>query len=108
MKKLLLVINLVFISPVVTGATATGRVISLQCGYAVATVIGEMGTTSNKIMQEALSKIDENNGAFVCLQAENGKIYVRLQSTDMSANDNKLVFTINTRSYEIEKTTYGR
>ena len=108
MKKLLLVISLAFISPTVTGATTTAQVISLQCGYAIATVIGEMGTTSNKIMQEALSEIDDNNGEFVCLQAGNGKIYVRLRSTEMSANDNKLVFTIDTLSYEIEKTTYGR
>lgn len=108
MKKLLLIISLVFISPVVTGATDTGQVISLQCSYAIATVLGEMGTTTNKVMQEALSGIDETNGEFVCLQAGNGNIYVRLQSTEMSANDNKLVFTINTRSYEIEKTTYGR
>lgn len=59
-------------------------------------------------MQEALTEIDDDNGEFICLQPGNGKIYVRLQSTEMSANDNKLVFTINTRSYEIEKTTYGR
>jgi len=108
MKKLLLVIILAFISPVVTGTTTTGQVISLKCSYAIAAVIGEMGTTTNKIMQEALREIDENNGEFVCLQPDNGKIYVRLQSTSMSANDNKLMFTINTRSYEIEKTIYGR
>jgi hypothetical protein len=108
MKKLLLLVNLAFISPVVTGTPATGQVISLKCSYAIAAVIGEMGTTTNKIMQEALREIDENNGQFVCLQPDNGKIFVRLQSTDMSANDNKLMFTINTRSYEIEKTIYGR
>ncbi len=59
-------------------------------------------------MREALSKIDENNGEFVCLEMGDGKIYVKLQSTEMSANDNKLVFTINALSYEIEKTIYGR
>lgn len=108
MKKLVLVINLVFISPVVTGAT-TGQVISLKCSYAIAAVIGEMGTqTKNLIMQDALSKIDENNGEFVCLQPGDGKIYVRLQSTEMIATDNKLVFTINSLSYEIERTIYGR
>jgi len=108
MKELLLAITLAFLSPVVTVAAATGQVISLKCSYAIATVIGEMGTTSNKVMQEALTEINDDNGEFVCLQPGNGKIYVRLQSTEMSANDNKLVFTINTRSYEIEKTTYGR
>ena len=109
MKKLLLVINLVFLSPAVTAATATTQVISLKCSYAIAAVIGEMGTqTSNKVMQEALSLIDENNGEFVCLQPGDGKIYVRLQSTEMSASDNKLVFTINTLNYEIERTIYGR
>ena len=109
MKKLLLLATLVFISPATTAATSAGQVVSLKCGYAIAAVIGEMGTqTSNKVMQEALGKVNENNGEFVCLQSGDGKIYVRLQSTEMSANDNKLVFTINTRSYEIERTIYGR
>jgi len=109
MKKLLLVINLVFLSPAVTAATATAQVISLKCSYAIAAVIGEMGTqTDNKVMREALSLIDENNGEFVCLQPGDGKIYVRLQSMEMTANDNKLVFTINTLNYEIERTIYGR
>lgn len=108
MKKRLLAITLAFLSPVVSVGAATGQVISLKCSYAIATVIGEMGTTSNKVMQEALTEINDDNGEFICLQPGNGKIYVRLQSTEMSANDNKLVFTINTRSYEIEKTTYGR
>ena len=109
MIKLLLVISLVLVNPVVTAATSTGQIISLKCGYAIATVIGEMGTqTSNAVMQEALSKINENNGEFVCLQPGDGKIYVRLQSTEMSAADNKLVFTIDTHSYEIERTLYGK
>jgi len=109
MKKLLLVINLVFLSPAVTAATPTAQVISLKCSYAIAAVIGEMGTqTDNKVMREALSLIDENNGEFVCLQPGDGKIYVRLQSMEMTANDNKLVFTINTLNYEIERTIYGR
>jgi hypothetical protein len=109
MKKLLVVISLVLISPAVIAATTAAQVVSLKCGYAIATVIGEMGTqTSNKVMREALSLIDENNGEFVCLQPGDGKIYVRLQSTEMTANDYKLVFTINTLSYEIERTIYAR
>lgn len=109
MKKLLLVIYLVFISPTVTGATPTPQVISLKCSYAIAAVIGEMGTqTGNKVMQEALSLIDENNGEFVCLQPGDGKIYVGLQSTEMTTNDNRLLFTINPLNYEIERTIYGK
>ncbi len=109
MKKLLLVINLLFISPAVTAATSTPQVISLKCSYAIAAVIGEIGTqTGNKVMQEALSLIDENNGEFVCLQPGDGKIFVGLQSTEMSINDNRLMFTINSLSYEIERTIYGR
>ncbi len=108
-KKLLLVINLVFISPIATAATPTEQVISLKCSYAIAAIIGEMGTeTTNLIMQDALSQIDENNGEFLCRDPGNGKIYVRLQSTEMSASDNKLVFTVNTLNYEIERTIYGR
>lgn len=109
MKKLLLVINLLFISPAVTAATSTPQVISLKCSYAIAAVIGEIGTqTGNKVMQEALSLIDENNGEFVCLQPGDGKIFVGLQSTEMSINDNRLMFTINSLNYEIERTIYGR
>lgn len=109
MKKLLLVISLVFISPAVTAATSAAQVVSLKCSYAIAAVIGEMGSqTANKVMHEALSLIDENNGEFVCLQPGDGKIYIRLQSTEMTTHDNKLVFTVNTLSYEIERTIYGR
>lgn len=109
MKKMLLVINLLFISPAVTAATSTPQVISLKCSYAIAAVIGEIGTqTGNKVMQEALSLIDENNGEFVCLQPGDGKIFVGLQSTEMSINDNRLMFTINSLNYEIERTIYGR
>ena len=109
MKKLLLVISLIFISPAVTSAISSAQVISLNCGYAIAAAIGEMGMqTSNKVMQEALSLIDENNGEFVCLQPGDGKIYVRLQSTEMTASDFKLTFTINTLSYEVERTIYAR
>ena len=109
MKKFLLVINLVFVSPVVTGATSTEQIISLKCSYAIAAVIGKMGTeTTNLIMQDALSKINENNGEFLCRDPGKGKIYIRLQSTEMSDSDNKLVFTINTLNYEIERTIYSR
>lgn len=109
MKKMLLVINLLFISSAVTAATSTPQVISLKCSYAIAAVIGEIGTqTGNKVMQEALSLIDENNGEFVCLQPGDGKIFVGLQSTEMSINDNRLMFTINSLNYEIERTIYGR
>lgn len=109
MKKLLLIVNLVFISPFVAAATPATQTVTLKCGYAIAAVIGEMATqTSNKIMQEALSLIDENNGEFVCLQPGDGKIFVGLQSTEMSINDNRLMFTINSLSYEIERTIYGR
>ena len=110
-KYLTLILTVISIgsTSVTVAATSTGQLISLACGYAIAAVIGEMGTrTSNLVMQEALSKIDVTNGEFVCLQPGDGKIYVRLQSTAMSADDNKLVFTIDTHSYEIERTIYGR
>ena len=109
MKPLILLISLIIISPAITAATPTSRTVSFKCGYAIAAVIGEMGSqTSNKVLQEALGQLNENNGEFVCLQPGDGKIYIRLQSTEMAANDNKLVFTIDTLSYEIVKTIYGR
>lgn len=109
MKKLLLVLYLVSISPFVAADTPATQTVTLKCGYAIAAVIGEMATqTSNKVMQEALNLIDEDNGEFVCLQPADGKIYVGIQSTEMTISDNRLQFTINPRSYEIEKTIYGR
>lgn len=109
MKKQFLLISLFFITPVATATTPSAQIISLNCGYAIAAVIGEIATqTSSQVMQDALSLIDENNGQFVCLQPADGKIYIRLQTTEMTTNDNKLVFTVNPLSYEIERTIYGR
>ena len=107
MKRILLATYLFLFNPA-SGVAAVEQTVSLKCSYAIATVLGEMGTTTNKVMKEALRLINEDNGEFICRRPGNGKIYVRLQSTEMSAEDNKLVFTIDGRSYEIEKTIYTR
>ena len=89
-------------------AESAQEVVSFKCGLAIDAVIAEMDSQAgNPVTQEALSKIDENNGEFVCIQSDASTIFVRLQSTQMHAADNKLVFTVDTNRYRVLKTFYG-
>ena len=36
------------------------------------------------------------------------EIQVRMQSTEMSGNDNRLVFSLDAKTYKVRKTFYGR
>ncbi len=108
MQKFLLTIVLGLCGVALMAAKPATEVISFGCGLAIDATIAEMDKQSNNpVTREALSKIDENNGQFVCLPAGGSIIYVRLQSVDMTVQDNKLLFTIDTRSYRVVKTQYG-
>ena len=90
-------------------AESVEEVVSFRCGLAIDAVIAEMDKQSgNLVTQEALSKIDEKNGEFVCIQTDEAEMIVRLQSTEMAPTDNRLVFTIDPRTYRVLKTFYGR
>jgi len=109
MHKILLAIALSLSSPHLIAAEPTEEVVSFKCSLAIDAAFRAMDKqTDNKVTQEALSKIDDSNGEFVCIYAGEKKIFVRLQSTDMGPLDNKLLFTVDARTYAVVKTQFGR
>ena len=109
MKKISMVLLLGLSAFNLLAAGPEGEIISFRCGLAIDAVIAELDTqASNEVTQEAMSKIDETNGEFVCIPVDDSKIFVRLQSKVMSATDNRLLFTVNTQTYRVIKTLYGR
>lgn len=84
------------------------EVISFRCTLALDAVIAELDTqASNPVTQQALERIDEDSGEFVCIRADEKTIFVRLQAPGMVATESKLVFTVDARTYEVLKTYYG-
>ena len=108
MPKYLVTVMLLFTLPNLQAGDEAAEIVSFRCGLAIDAIFAELDRQSeNPVTQEAMSRIDENSGQFACIKGKDSKIYVRLQSTDMVASDNKLVFTIDTRSYTVIKTLYG-
>lgn len=90
-------------------ADPPSEVVSFKCGLAIDAVFAALDTqTDNPVTQEAMAKIDESNGEFVCIPGGASKIYVRVQSREMSDIENRLVFTIDTNTYRVVKTLFGR
>ena len=109
MRRFLLAFILGIATPNLLHADSSGEVVSFRCGLAIDAVIAEMDKQAgNLVTQEALSAINEKNGEFVCIQKDDSKMFVRLQSKQMKATDNRLVFTIDVRTYRVLKTFYGR
>lgn len=87
---------------------AAADVISFRCALALDAVLGELDKQAkNPVTQKALERAGEDTGEFVCVRADADTILVRLQAPDMLAEEGKLVFTIDARTYEVLKTTYG-
>lgn len=87
---------------------AAADVVSYRCALALDAVLAELNSQAqNPVTQQALERIEEDSGEFVCVLADAKTIFVRLQSPDMVSTDSKLVFIIDARSYEVLKTTYG-
>lgn len=85
-----------------------GEVISFRCALALDAVIAELDSQAeNPVTQQALERIDENSGEFVCIRADEKTIFVRLQAPDMVSTESKLVFTVDARTYKVLKTYYG-
>jgi hypothetical protein len=101
MQRFVLSFILAIATPSLLLAETTEEVVSFRCSLAIDAVFAE-------ITQEALSQINEKNGEFVCIQTDDSKMFVRLQSKDMKAMDNRLVFTIDVNTYRVLKTFYGR
>ena len=85
------------------------EVVSFSCALAIDAALAELDEDAhNLVIQHALSTINEENGQLVCIVMSASEIQVRLQSTDMKASDNRLVISINSRTYKVRKTFYGR
>lgn len=85
------------------------EVVSFSCALAIDAALAELDEDAhNLVIQHALSTINEENGQLVCIVISASEIQVRLQSTDMKASDNRLVISINSRTYKVRKTFYGR
>ena len=109
MQKSSLAIILAMASPILHAAESVEEVVSFRCGLAIDAVIAEMDKQSgNLVTQEALGKINDENGEFVCVQTEESKLFVRLQSREMSATESRLIFTVDPQTYRVLKTYYGR
>jgi len=109
MQRFVLTFILAISAPSLLLAESTEEVVSFRCSLAIDAVIAEMDKQAeNLVTQEALSQINEKNGEFVCIQTDDSKMFVRLQSKEMNALDNRLVFTIDVKTYRVLKTFYGR
>lgn len=85
------------------------EVVSFRCALAIDAVLAELDSnSSNLVIQQALSSINDVNGQLVCISIDAEEIQVRLQSTDMHPNDNRLVFSLDARTYVVNRTFYGR
>ena len=85
------------------------QVVSFRCALAIDAVLAELDNSAdNLVIQQALENVDDINGQLVCISINAEEIQVRLQSTDMHPNDNRLVFSLDARTYVVKKTFYGR
>ena len=108
MYKSILVSALLLAAPLLHAADEVAEIVSFRCSLAIDATFAELDQQAdNPVTQEALNRIDEDTAEFACLKGEDSMIYVRLQFPDMLASDNKLVFTIDSRTYRVVKTHYG-
>jgi len=92
-----------------TGAQDAEEIVSFRCALAIDAVLAELDSeVTNLVIQEAMSSIDDKTGQLVCISINRDEIQVRVQSTEMHANDNRLVFSLDDRTYVVRKTFYGR
>ena len=85
------------------------EVVSFSCALAIDAVLAKLDEqTDNVVVQQALEQINDDTGQLVCIPISQNEIQVRLQSTDMTPADNRLVFSLDANSYSVRKTFYGR
>ena len=90
MQRFILAFILGIAIPNLLYAESSEEVVSFRCSLAIDAVIAEMDKQAeNLVTQEALSAINEKNGEFVCIQTDDSKMFVRLQSKQMKATDNR-------------------
>lgn len=82
--------------------------VSFRCVLAFDAVLAELDRQAeNPVTQEALERIDEDRGEFVCVRADAKTIVVRLQSPDLAPTEGRLLFTVDPRTYRVLKTYFG-
>ena len=92
------------------GAAQQGEaeIVSFRCVLALDAVLAELDRQAeNVVIKEALERIDEERGEFVCGLADAETIVVRLQSPDLAVTEGKLVFTVDPVTYRVLKTYFG-
>jgi len=104
---LLVILALVMLKP--AAAAAPEELVSFSCALAIKAVFTELEKLSeNPVTKEAIGNIDDKNGQFVCISINPKEIQVRLQSTDLTSTDNRLVFVLDAATYVVRKTYFGR
>lgn len=83
--------------------------VSFICALAIDAVLARLDEqVGNPVIRQAMNRISEQNGQLVCIYMSADEIQVRLQASDMTAADNRLVFSLNAKTYRVQKTYYGR
>ena len=109
MAALLTLLLLAFCFNSAVADEADEELVSFSCALAIDAVLAKLDEQpQNLVIQQALSEIDDRNGQFVCIPISANELQVRLQSTDMSNADNRLVFLLDANTYNVRKTFYGR
>ena len=104
---LLALLSLALSNP--AAAAPPDELVSFKCALAIGAVFKELEKLSeNPVSKEAIDNIDDQNGEFVCIYINSREIQVRLQSTDLTAADNRLVFSLDANTYVVLKTYFGR
>ena len=85
------------------------ELVSFRCALAIDAVLAELDNSAeNRVIQQALSHINDNNGQLVCITISPSEIQVRLQYTEMANNENRLVLSLDANTYAVNKIFYGR
>ena len=92
----------------VTAASPEEEIVSFRCALAIKAAFAELEKLSeNPVTKEAIGNIDDQNGQLVCTEINPGEIQVRLQSTDVTNVDARLVFVLDAATYVVRKTYFG-
>ncbi|HUV23133.1 MAG TPA: hypothetical protein VMZ32_15155 [Gammaproteobacteria bacterium] len=108
-RRLLIVMLSGFLFGYLSSARSAEELVSFSCALAIDATLAKLDEQStNLVIKQALSTIDDVNGQLVCIPMSADEIQVRLQSTDMADSDNRLVFSIDARTYTVLKIFFGR
>jgi len=108
-KRVVAVLLAALSVPALATADDGEELVSFHCALAIDAVLAELDENStNLVIKQALETIDDRNGQLVCIPINADEIQVRLQSTDMIASDNRLVISLDARTYAVKKIFYGR